>query len=178
MRMFPLICHMTLPLPSARFCLLLRIIEDRVPVPSEPRMPLPSGRTINLNSRDLPVVMHRARHTEPDTPGYASAADLEARFKRSKNKPTVPWCSEAQCSQQRSTLRQRWPRLSRRPRGCAACVAQLFACCCAHAPAAPPQTHASSAGPLVPVQMWQRGEPSPGADMAGVSPVPVKMWQH
>ena len=39
----------------------------------------------------------------------------------------------------------------------------------------------------VPVQMWQRsaqsrcrcggGEPSPGADVAGVSPVPVQMWR-
>jgi hypothetical protein len=39
----------------------------------------------------------------------------------------------------------------------------------------------------VPVQMWQgwaqsrcrrgRGEPSPGADVAGVSPVLVQMWQ-
>ena len=30
----------------------------------------------------------------------------------------------------------------------------------------------------VSVQMWQRcGEPSPGADVAGVSPVPAQMWQ-
>ena len=28
----------------------------------------------------------------------------------------------------------------------------------------------------VPSQMWQ-GEPSPGADVAGVSPVPSQMWQ-
>ena len=25
--------------------------------------------------------------------------------------------------------------------------------------------------------MWQGGEPSPGADLAGVSPVPEQMWQ-
>jgi hypothetical protein len=28
------------------------------------------------------------------------------------------------------------------------------------------------------VQRWQRGEPSPGADVAGVGPVPVLMWQR
>ena len=35
-------------------------------------------------------------------------------------------------------------------------------------------------GSPVPLRMWQgcgRGEPSPGADVAGVSPVPVQMWQ-
>ena len=29
----------------------------------------------------------------------------------------------------------------------------------------------------VPVQVSQAGEPSPGADVAGASPVPVQMWQ-
>jgi hypothetical protein len=29
----------------------------------------------------------------------------------------------------------------------------------------------------VPVQMWQGGEPGPGADVAGVSPVLGQMWQ-
>jgi hypothetical protein len=57
---------------------------------------------------------------------------------------------------------------------------------------APPAAHPVAALHLhscnrVPAQMWQgwaqsrrgcgRGEPSPGADVAGVSPVPAQMWQ-
>ncbi len=30
----------------------------------------------------------------------------------------------------------------------------------------------------VPARMWHGGEPSPGADVAGASPVPVQMWQR
>jgi hypothetical protein len=28
------------------------------------------------------------------------------------------------------------------------------------------------------VQMWERGQPSPGPDVARVSPVPVQTWER
>ena len=53
--------------------------------------------------------------------------------------------------------------------------AQLFPLHALHAPPPPPSPPRSAT--QVTMQVWQRGEPSPGSDVAGVSPVPVQMWQ-